>query len=463
MTSTSNRRPVIVFSKASRARDYWRNVLVQKNVTVLVFEKETIFFDNLKSLNARVIILITDSHSLVWRFIFALNACNADARLLIISNTMTDRLFQLYGSPVSVHCFSDAFHTNGLCPPLLEIIDAESDAEPKRGQELLIGLSPAIRGINAAMPGLVKNDDPVLITGESGTGKELLARMIANHAGRDSIFIKVSCSDLSVQGADNGNRPNQAAFGHISLLESLESLFSGNTATVLFDNINKMDLQRQSEMLHFLDKNLESNAGQGYHIRIIATSAEDIAGMVGSNHFRKELYYRLNVIQLHLPPLRQRRQDIPLLMDHFIIGECARLGKSFLIPSKQAAGWLFTYPWPGNIEELRRAMRRFAASGDETQLFKHTGIPFPDKEIGEYLALTVEMEALLDPVCIQNCLPALGSMSLKSISDQFVYRTEKKLLRKALESTNWNRKKAAALLSISYKSMLNKMKHYELI
>jgi DNA-binding NtrC family response regulator len=463
MTSTSDRRPIIVFSKTSRERDYWRNILVQKGVTVLFFEKETIFFDNLKSLNARAIILITDSHPLVWRFIFALNACNEDARLLIISNTMTDSLFQLYGSPVSVHCFSDAFHANGLCPPLWEIIDAGPDAEPRTGQELFIGLSPAIRGINAALPGLIKNGNPVLITGEGGTGKELLARMIANHAGRDSIFIKVSCSDLSVPGADNGNGSNQAALGRIGLLESLESSISDNTATVLFDNINKMDLQLQSEMLHFLDKNFEFDGGQGCHIRIIATSTEDIASLVGSNRFRKDLYYRLNVIPLYLPPLRKRRQDIPLLLDHFIINECARLGKSFLIPSEQAAGWLFTYHWPGNLEELGRAVRRFAASGDETQLFKHTGIPFPDKDTGEYLALTVEMESLMDPVRIQSCLPALGSMSLKSISDQFVCRTEKKLLRKALESTNWNRKKAAALLSISYKSMLNKMKHYELI
>jgi two-component system, NtrC family, response regulator AtoC len=452
-----------VFAKTSRERDYWRNILAQKNVTVLFFEKETIFFDNLKSLNARAIILITDSNSLVWRFIFALNACNADARLIIISNTMTDNFFQLYGSPVSVNCFSDAFHMNGLCPPLWESIDAGLDAEHKSGQELFIGLSPAIRGINAALPGLVKNGSPVLISGEDGTGKELLARMIANHTGTDSIFIKVSCSDLAVQANDNGYPPSQPALDHNGLLESLQALISGNTATVLFDNINKMDLDVQSEMLTFLDKGFESNPGQDHHLRIIATTEEDLEGLVGCKRFRKDLYYRLNVIPLHLPPLRQRRQDIPLLMDHFIIGECARLGRSFLIPSEQAAGWLYGYHWPGNLEELRRAMRRFAASGDETQLFKHTGIPLPGKESGEYLALTVEMESLLDPVRIQNCLPALGSMSLKSISDQFVHRTEKKLLRKALESTNWNRKKAAALLSISYKSMLNKMKHYELI
>jgi len=136
--------------------------------------------------------------------------------------------------------------------------------------------------------------------------------------------------------------------------------------------------------------------------------------------------------------------------------------RSFLIASDQIKNRACDYHWPGNINELKRAVQRYVLSADERQLFAHTG--FKSESIsGKHLCNAFDNEILPDASEIQNYWAVTGNGSLKSICNKFVCRTEKKLMETALRSTNWNRKKAAALLNISYKSMLNKMKMYQIV
>jgi len=150
-------------------------------------------------------------------------------------------------------------------------------------------------------------------------------------------------------------------------------------------------------------------------------------------------------------------------LDHFAIQACVKLKRSFVFPSSHLSEQLCAYLWPGNLDELRNAMNRLAESDSETQLFRQFEFRGFKHNPQRDLYSAIRAEALPGSVEIQRCLNALKGNSLKAICNRFTHKTEKELLRKALEITNWNRKKAAALLHISYKSMLNKVKIYEIM
>lgn len=149
-------------------------------------------------------------------------------------------------------------------------------------------------------------------------------------------------------------------------------------------------------------------------------------------------------------------------MDHFIIRAAAGSKKSIIIPSRQARDSLYMYHWPGNVDELKTYMDRIVAEGNEECIFANRNLPQAKTDLRGYFLQSAGVENLPKPHEIKNSLSDLRDMSLKKVCEEFVTRTEKKLMKKALESTNWNRKKAAELLNISYKSMLNKMKAYDI-
>jgi transcriptional regulator with AAA-type ATPase domain len=150
-------------------------------------------------------------------------------------------------------------------------------------------------------------------------------------------------------------------------------------------------------------------------------------------------------------------------MDYFLIKACAACQRSMLIPSPRAQDALFLYHWPGNVDELKSYMRRVAAAGNESCIFDNYRLPKLRKNSREYFLRAAGSEDLPKIQEIKKSLPDMHNLSLKKVCEEFVARTEKKLMQRALESTNWNRKKAAQLLNISYKSMLNKIKVYDIV
>jgi two-component system response regulator AtoC len=236
--------------------------------------------------------------------------------------------------------------------------------------------------------------------------------------------------------------------------------------TILLDKIHLMEQSIQAELLLLIESvtDLPTNGKTADNtlLRLIATSENDIEHMVKQGRFRKDLYYRLKVIPVSLPPLRHRREDISLFIDYFLIEACAKLKKSVIIPSDQTREQLNVYDWPGNLSELKKTMQRVALTGDESSAFANERILRHKKSFQKRLPYSIEMEALPSSFEILNYLPAVNNFSLRRISNEFVSRTEKKLMKKALMTTSWNRKKAAGLLNISYKSLLNKIKIYEL-
>jgi two-component system response regulator AtoC len=320
---------------------------------------------------------------------------------------------------------------------------------------MLVGQSDAVNKIKTMLPNIIEARDSVMIAGEPGTGKELLARLIVAMSQNENMFIKIDCRELMPQTLVNGWF--SSTFGNGD---------SAKPATIFLDHIDQMSPVSQAQMRLLIEASRKSLNGMDLKerntIRFVASSNKHLESLVKKGAFRKDLFYRLNVIPVVLPPLRDRRDDISLLMDHFIIEACNRMKKCVKVPSKQAREMLYMHNWPGNVKELRNQMWRVAKTGSEDCLYAYTNMPKVQKKSRKYLLGVSVKEELPKYSEIKNYLPAIKNMSLKGICDEFVIRTERRLMKKALESTQWNRRKAAQLLNISYKSMLNKIKAYDI-
>ena len=466
MQSPSNEIKLIAFARSAPERDYLRSIMSRIGKRVVCFENEAICFDNLGSIDPHAVIARTDAGTVAWRFVFAMQALRLNCRLFIISNLLTANQFNEQELGVRVSLVPEKQCGKEIIAQMACDAGGHRSAGAARPADFLVGRSPAIKETNGLISSLMRTADSVMITGEAGTGKEKLARIIANHRREDSTFIKLDCSHYARRvGHDTPDGERRHA---VELLENFKQRVDRNKpVTILLDKIHTLGKAAQSEFLLFLDEGLNGysrNKGRSAAgIRFIATSEVDIAERVKHNRFRKALFYRLNVIPVFLPALRHRKEDIPLLVDHFSIQACAQSRRSFLIPSAHTLESLMRYEWPGNVDELKRTIIRVALSGDETHILAHSGIKPSAGKANTIFHPSLDMEMMPNSLEIQSCLPVLGSSSLKTICDRFVCRTEKNLLQKALEKTNWNRKKAAALLHISYKSMLNKMKMYEIV
>jgi two-component system response regulator AtoC len=454
MASSTRESTFIVYSQSPNERDFLRTTLMEEGFTSFSFEMETICFDNLASIRPTCIIAKTDSASTVWRFIFALNRFWQNCTLILVSDTLNQQQFRIEQPKVSVHCFPKKVFSNGMKGAVRKWLFIK----PKRfisEMPLIVGQTETIRNIRNMLPCLESSRNPILITGEKGTGKELLARAIGLWSMSDSLFIKVDCSQL---------HPRMIADNMVNREKFLGD--RSKKRTILLDKIHLLKPSVQAELL-LLIENANDLATSGKTaanslLRLIATSESNIEHMVRQDRFRKDLYYRLKVMPISMPALRHRREDISLFVDYFLIEACAKLKKSVIIPSEQTREQLFLYDWPGNLSELKKTMHRIALTGDEASAFANERILNHKKRIQKRLPYSIEMEALPSSFEILNYLPVVDNLSLRRICNEFVSRTEKKLMKKALMTTSWNRKKAAGLLNISYKSLLNKIKTYEI-
>jgi two-component system response regulator AtoC len=380
-----------------------------------------------------------------------------------MSDEMDERLFNLYGMDINLKCIPAFNKASGFGNNLSRFIHNSPKKKNNGEKKLFVGQTQGIRRINAMLPNLQQTADTILITGDPGTGKELLSRMIAGSNEENTLFIKIDCalfgSEKDMASCTVGSREN----GHI--IESLHQIpFENRTVTILLSRIDQLELEAQNDILYLLENRL---AACGYDstpaVRYISTSEKDLYRLVEKGHFRNDLLYRLNAIPILCHPLKNRLEDVQLLIDYFSIAVCTEMNKGYVFPKSETIEQMCQYNWPGNIDELKQIITKYVLTGEERVL--NRGVKNPKMKPAPTQLLYETMKAVTEPNVaeIRNCLKVLGDMPLKNICQKFAFRTEKKLLQKALETTNWNRKKAAALLNISYKSMLNKMKMYEIV
>ena len=282
---------------------------------------------------------------------------------------------------------------------------------------------------------------PVLITGETGTGKELIARALYNEGDRrDGPFVAVNCSAIAP------NLIESELFGHVKGAftgadRNRQGLFTeADGGTLFLDEIGELPLDLQPKLLRVLQEGEVRRVGESkshqVDVRILTATARDMQQQVEDGLFRDDLFFRLAVVEVHVPALRERREDIPLLAEHFIATICARDGRRPLGMTEAAIASLQEYSWPGNVRELENFM-------EKTIIFCRE-----DEIDVEQMPWEFRRKAR-DPV---------DGLSLKEASE----RLEKEYIRKALLATGGNRTQAAKLLEISLRALQYKVKEYGL-
>ncbi len=311
-------------------------------------------------------------------------------------------------------------------------------------EELLIGSSKQMREIFKIIGRVSQTDATVLIQGESGTGKELIADAIQQHSLRSNKpYIKVNCGGLSeslleseIFGHEKG-----AFTGAISQRQGRFELANGGT--IFLDEVNNMPQALQVKLLRLLQHQAFYRVGGEdpikVDVRIIAASNKDVESEVNAGKFREDLYYRLNVVQINLPPLRERKEDIPLLVWHFLKKFGKR--KDFVVPAEEMEK-LMNYNWPGNVRELENVIQRTVVMARENVLtVGPLGSDLKGEEILSYIAGELKK-----------------GIGFKAI----VANVEKELILSALNNTGWNRTKAAKFLKIHRRLLYSKMKEYKI-
>jgi two-component system, NtrC family, response regulator AtoC len=357
----------------------------------------------------------------------------------------------------------------------------------------------AMQPVMTMVERVADNDVSVLLRGESGVGKEVIAREIHRRSPRRANpFVKVNCAALPAELLES------ELFGHE------RGAFTGAASTrvgkfefaqhgtIMLDEIGEMPLTLQAKILHVLQDReftkLGSNRAVEVDVRVIAATNRDLEQMMRQGTFREDLYYRLQVIEVHIPPLRERREEVPQLIEFFLIKYASVYRRPALRPSLVLQEALLTYEWPGNIRELENMMKRLVVLQDESLILAELGrlrharahaeadtapahapaaptahtvlppaAPVPPAAFQPRTAPPPPMAAFAAPPLVAPPEPPAATFSADGVNLQELARTaamgaEKEAIQHALERFRWNRRKTAEYLQVSYKTLLNKMK-----
>lgn len=311
--------------------------------------------------------------------------------------------------------------------------------------------SPQMLKIRQQILQIAPVDVPVFISGESGVGKEVVARMIhLRSTRRQQAFVKVNCAALP------GELLESELFGYeqgafTGAVRAKPGKFElANKGTIFLDEIAEMPPHLQAKLLHVLQDNqfsrLGARGGIQVDVRVLAATNVHVADAMRSGRFREDLYYRLSVLSLHVPPLRERTDEIPMLFRHFLVKYSEKFQKPVPEPTEHLLEATLRYAWPGNLRELENFVKRYVILEDN------------DGSLKELLELT-EMQQRVSP---REEVRVPEQQGLKALVRGLKDEAEMEAIAGALEKTNWCRKDAARMLGISYKALLYKMRQFNL-
>jgi len=330
----------------------------------------------------------------------------------------------------------------------------------------IIGSSPALREVYKMLEKVAPTDSTVLVTGESGTGKELLVRALHKNSKRhDKPFVPINCGAIPRELLESELFGHEkGAFTHA--IRSRPGRFElADGGTIFLDEIGEMDLSLQVKILRALqEKEIERVGGTGskkVDVRVVAATNRDLEIEVAAGRFREDLFYRLNVIPMHLPPLRERDDDIMALAEHFLHGFCFEKDRKTLSISSQAKAMLRHYAWPGNVRELENFMERLSILCEGPQV---TPVDLPEK-IQRAAGLEPATPALAAPAAPQGFRwPELQDMRDKGQGlKEFLDEIEERLLQEALAEASGVKNQAAELLGIKRTTLIEKLKKRNLL
>lgn len=313
------------------------------------------------------------------------------------------------------------------------------------GLPKIIGKSNKILNVAQMVQKVSNTKTTVLLLGESGTGKELFARAIHNISSRRNYpFVPINCAAIPRELLESelfGHEKGAFTGADTKKLGKFELADKG---TIFLDEIGDMELSIQSKLLRAIEEGEVERIGaikpSKVDVRIIAASNKDLEKLVEEKKFREDLYYRLNVFPIRIPPLRERKEDIPLLVEFFINKYCTEMKTSIKDISKEAIDILMSYEWKGNVRELENVIERAIILCDGKTILPEHIMPIKHIDIEE--ASFTE------------------SSSLDSITKHAVKKVETRKIIEVLKQTKGNKTKAAEILKISYKTLLTKIKEY---
>ena len=377
-----------------------------------------------------------------------------------------------------------------------EVATLREQLQSQAQGNLLFSHSERMAEVRDVIDRVADTDVTVLVRGESGTGKELVARALyASSLRRDKPFVKVNCAALPTElleselfgferGAFTGaiqHKPGKFEFA--------------NHGTMFLDEIGDMSFPLQAKLLQVLQDGEFSRLG-GKHdvhvdVRVIAATNQDLEQAVAEGKFREDLFFRLNVVSIFLPPLRDRREEIPILTEYFLKKYSVQYNKPSSDISQDTMRLFMDYDWPGNVRELENLIKRAVVLGSETMIRKEIShgltmaahrvashqsaiagpsrqsqvIPHPSSVAVAHSASGHAAAAVaspppggLSPAAMALAAAEAGNYSLKDISREAARQAERELILKMLQHTRWNRKETAEILGISYKALLYKIK-----
>jgi len=338
----------------------------------------------------------------------------------------------------------------------------------------LLGTSAQMREVRELIERVADTDVTILIRGESGTGKELVARAVhAASPRRDRTFVKVNCAALPAElleselfgferGAFTGavqHKPGKFEFA--------------NHGTMFLDEISEMTAALQSKLLQVLQDGEFARLGGRQDVRVdvrvVAATNRDLELAVADGQFREDLFFRLNVVCITLPPLRQRRDEIPALTQYFLAHYATHYNRPAPALATDTLRLFAEYEWPGNVRELENQVKRMVILGTDAPIRREVADAIAGRAPQSGTIPAIEAARTADPPpatapppASAPAAPAPVTGSLKDIGRTAAREAERELIARTLQQTRWNRREAAEILGISYKALLYKIKEAEL-
>lgn len=335
----------------------------------------------------------------------------------------------------------------------------------------LFGTSPKMEDVKNTIEQVADTNVTVLIRGESGTGKEVVARMVFSHSlRRDKPFVKVNCAAIPHELLESelfGYEPGAFTGANRQKLGKFDLAHGG---TIFLDEISEMHPSLQAKLLHVLQDGEFSRLGGkrdiAVDVRVLAATNKQLERAVEEGTFREDLFYRLNVVTIHIPPLRERQEEIPIFLDFLLRKYSEYYGKQPPPFTDYAVNRMLEYSWPGNIRELENLVKRYVIVGNESQIIRElsTHKPLISSISGSASPAWEPKGNAMVPARGDTLSPATadsGSLSLLEIGRRAAMEAEREAIERVLNETRWNRRQAAKILKVSYKALLNKMKLME--
>jgi two-component system, NtrC family, response regulator AtoC len=328
----------------------------------------------------------------------------------------------------------------------------DGDIEQLGGRRAFVAVSPAMWEVRRQVEQVANIDVAVLLLGETGTGKEVVARLIHKLSNRaQQKFLKVNCAALPTELLESemfGYEAGAFTGAHQAKAGKFETCHKG---TLLLDEIAEMAVPPQAKLLEVLQdgefSRLGSTSTTRADVRVLAATNVNLRQAVHAGTFRSDLYYRLNVVTIHLPPLREHKEDLPYLLNHFMATWAPCYGRPRLPITRRILEACASYPWPGNVRELESFIKRYLITGDEDQTLNRL-----EHERGIGCARSTEVDVKGANECCD----------LKSLVREIKHGTERAAILRALEQTNGSKQEAASLLGISLRAVHYKIRRYDI-